>query len=355
MSKPIKNRACLNSDCPLYGKKDGGNIVRGGFICKKRGRTRRYRCNICGSTVAATKGTPYYRLQHSRNAFDQVAAMCVEGVSKSAIARIMKISWNTAARWQERAAAAAKVFNKQMTNGYELTELQLDEIRTFSGSKDDPTWVFTAIVVWSRLWAGTSVGRRTYKNTRLLLTDTLKSGVITAPPFITTDGFEYYARVIRELLPGACIHGQVIKQWRRNRVGSISRSLIAGTPPQLDVAVSRSEDSETINTSFIERLNLTIRRGSSYLQRRTPCHSRRPEHLAAQLELLRCHYNFVRPHRALKFGGVTRTPAMQAGIVSRQLTFRMVFMAVAGFTCFIAVFVDVRCQFDLESELAKAA
>ena len=29
--------------------------------------------------------------------------------------------------------------------------------------------------------------------------------------------------------------------------------------------------------------------------------------------LLRRHYNFVRPHRALKFGQVTRTPAMHAG------------------------------------------
>ena len=36
-----------------------------------------------------------------------------------------------------------------------------------------------------------------------------------------------------------------------------------------------------------------------------------------------------RPHRALKFGKDMLTPAMQAGVVSKRLTFREVFMAVA--------------------------
>jgi IS1 family transposase len=232
--------------------------------------------------------------------------------------------------------------------------LQLDEIRSFSGGKIQPTWVFTAIVVWSRLWVATTVGRRTYKNTYQLLADTLKSSVIHRAPFITTDGFEYYGRAIGELLPGACVHGQVIKQWRKNRVASITRSLRSGMPSQLDAALLNSEDSAIINTSFVERLNLTIRRGSAYLQRKTPCHSRRPERLADQLELLRCYYNFVRPHRALKFGSIMRTPAMQAGIASRSWTFRMIFMA-APFDCSVLTWVCLCPRTGSESALAMAA
>ncbi len=354
MRHTIRNRTCPNTDCRLHGQKDAGNIIRHGFIVTKRGRTRRYRCTACGTTRSSSGGTPYFRLQHSRNAFDHVAAMCVEGVSKSSIARIMKISWNTVARWEERAAAAAREFNKCMTLSYELTELQLDEIRSFSGGKTHPMWIFTSIVVWSRLWAATTVGRRTYKNTYQLLADILKSGVILRAPFITTDGFEYYGRAIRELLPGACIHGQVIKQWRKNRVASITRSLRSGMPNQLDAALMNSEDSEIINTSFVERLNLTIRRGCAYLQRKTPCHSRRPERLADQLELLRCYYNFVRPHRALKFGGITRTPAMQAGITSRPWTFRMIFMA-AHLAGSVLIWVCVSHRTIRQSSLARAA
>ena len=79
-----------------------------------------------------------------------------------------------------------------------------------------------------------------------------------------------------------------------------------------------------MNTSFIERLNLTIRQGSAYLSRRTLAHARSAARLEDHLELLRCHYNFVRPHGALTFGRETRTPAMQAGLATRQLTFREV-------------------------------
>ena len=50
------------------------------------------------------------------------------------------------------------------------------------------------------------------------------------------------------------------------------------------------------------------------------------EKLEDHLELVRCHYNFVRPHRALRFGRETRTPAMQAGLTTRRLTFREVFV-----------------------------
>ena len=40
-----------------------------------------------------------------------------------------------------------------------------------------------------------------------------------------------------------------------------------------------------------------------------------------------CYYNFVRPHGALKFGREIRTPAMQAGLTTRRLTFRDIFLA----------------------------
>jgi hypothetical protein len=57
--------------------------------------------------------------------------------------------------------------------------------------------------------------------------------------------------------------------------------------------------------------------------------------------LLRCYYNFVRPHRALKFGPEIRTPAMQAGLVSKRLSFREVFVAVPERLLFVIVFIEV--------------
>jgi hypothetical protein len=95
-------------------------------------------------------------------------------------------------------------------------------------------------------------------------------------------------------------------------------------------------------SSFIERLNLTIRQGSAYLCKRTICHARWKERLEDHLEFFRCYYNFIRPHRALKLGLEIRTPAMQAGLVSKRLTFRRVFVAVPERILFVIVFIEIK-------------
>jgi hypothetical protein len=103
--------------------------------------------------------------------------------------------------------------------------------------------------------------------------------------------------------------------------------MLIGDAWRFEETLRDSEDSSKLNTSFVERLNLTIRQGSAYLFRRTICHARWKERLEDHLELLRCYYNFVRPHshRALKFGAEMRTPARQAGLATRRLTLREIF------------------------------
>ena len=65
---------------------------------------------------------------------------------------------------------------------------------------------------------------------------------------------------------------------------------------------------------------------------------------SAPIQSARCaaHYNFIRPHRALKFGREMLTPAMQAGLVSRPLTFRDIFTAVAGMFLLVLILIDLR-------------
>ncbi|HKZ39500.1 MAG TPA: hypothetical protein VJ044_00980, partial [Candidatus Hodarchaeales archaeon] len=122
-----------------------------------------------------------------------------------------------------------------------------------------------------------------------------------------------------------------MKKRRNDRIVKVERRMVIGGTWGLQQALRDSEDSSKLNTSFVERLNLTIRQGSAYLFRRTICQARWKERLEDHLELLRCYYNFVRPHRALKFGREVRTPAMQAGLVRRQLMFREIFEAGIAF------------------------
>jgi len=220
-------------------------------------------------------------------------------------------------------------YNDQKLRGVELIVLQADEIRTFAGTKKKPMWIFAAIEVWSRMWISKVVGNRNYRNIKILLDQVIDACQIVNPFIFTTDGFEPYSWAAKSLLDSICLYAQVIKKRRKNRVIKVERRLIIGTKQKMEQLLFESEDSLTINTSFIERLNLTIRQGCAYLERRTACHSRRKDLLANNLALQMCYYNFVRLHSALKFGDETRTPAMQAGLVKKQLSFREIFTTMA--------------------------
>ena len=149
--------------------------------------------------------------------------LSVAGMSRSAIARVEGISWNTADRWVSKASEYASQFNQHMIKGVELIELQADELKTFTSRKARPTWIFTGIKVNSRLWLSTVVGRRSYRNTLTLFNSMLSRGEIGAKPLITTDGFTFYERVIRKLFGDYCVYAQVIKTWRKDRVINMER------------------------------------------------------------------------------------------------------------------------------------
>ena len=239
----MKSLSCANGECPSLGKATAGRIVRHGFYRTKSGRRRRYRCQACGKTFCTNTGTPYHRLQHRRATFDEVAALSVEGLNKSAIARVKQIAWNTVDRWLARAAESCHRFNDRNITGLVVKELQADEIRTIVGSKEGSIWVFATIDVWSRLWPSTVVGRRSYRNTLALFRDVAKRMNLPCFPLVATDGFKFYERVVRRVFGPACLYGQVIKTRRNDRVVRVERRTRIGAAWRWEQALSDSEDS----------------------------------------------------------------------------------------------------------------
>ncbi len=190
---------------------NAGNITGAGSFKTKRGRSQRYGCCACDSTFCRNTGTPYHRLHASRDAFDTVAKMAVEGVGTSAIGRVVGKARTTIERWMEKAQVAAAQFNACNTSGYDLRELQADEIRAAAPKgQDGATWAFTVIEVSSRLWPATVVGCRTSENTARLLSEAAKSAVIEMPPLIASDGFGYYPAAVRRVFGACCVYAQVI-------------------------------------------------------------------------------------------------------------------------------------------------
>src|SRR4029077_11809897 len=122
----MKSLSCPDWRCSRSRKSAAGSIIRHGFYRTRWGKRRRYQCRTCGKTFCSPTRTPYYRLQHRRATFDEIATLSVEGMSKSAIARVKRIAWNTVHRWLERAAAWCRHFNDREINRLSVAELQAE-------------------------------------------------------------------------------------------------------------------------------------------------------------------------------------------------------------------------------------
>ena len=95
------------------------------------------------------------------------------------------------------------------------------------------------------------------------------------------------------------------------QLGKLVVDMATGEVPNDKVVhVSGRPDITKINTSYVERHNLTMRMSMRRFTRLTNAFSKKLENHAAMVALYMYAYNFIKPHRSLK----NATPAMAAGL-----------------------------------------
>ena len=123
-------------------------------------------------------------------------------------------------------------------------------------------------------------------------------------------------------------------QHRRRKLVRVKQVFRLLTGVAFKEALQTLGFSGRVNTAFIERVNLTIRRGVAALARRTWVTALHAPHLEAHLQWWLAYYHFVRPHGSLRVvvqgqAGETsqvrpryrqRTPAMAAGRTTHRWT-----------------------------------
>jgi len=129
------------------------------------------------------------------------------------------------------------------------------------------------------------------------------------------------------------LYAQVKKIHRRRKLVKVERRMLCGEHITLKARLQALGLSGNINTAFIERLNLTIRQGVSFLVRRTWGTAQFSPELELHLEWWRAYYHFSRYHESLRIQFPepvqrkgkqlprryrSRTPAMAAGLASRR-------------------------------------
>jgi len=126
----------------------------------------------------------------------------------------------------------------------------------------------------------------------------------------------------RRVLDTDLYYAQVDKHREGGRVVEVRRRIVFGSTEVITEILGAKQ----INTSYVERDNLTSRQSHGRLVRKTLSHSKQDYYLQCHLDLEDAVFNFVRPHQALR---VTlprpiqgrkwhpRTPAMAAGLTEQ--------------------------------------
>jgi len=136
--------------------------------------------------------------------------------------------------------------------------------------------------------------------------------------------------------PKELMYCKVVKERKNGRVVSVDTEIVFGKKRQIKKRLKSSKVSRHINTTFVERNNLTMRERNRRLTRKTMGFSKRKIPLVESLNLYSALYHFVKPHNGLRIGvnkddqrWIQRTPMMAAGItdhiwtVEELLTFRV--------------------------------
>jgi transposase InsO family protein len=128
------------------------------------------------------------------------------------------------------------------------------------------------------------------------------------------------------------LYAQLVKRYRRRRLASVERRVCLGAPETYRARLQLIGLSGRVQTAFIERLNLTIRRSIAALARRSWSSAQSVSELTLQFDWWRAVYHFARPHASLRQsrGDQTsrrnrsrhraRTPAQAAGLTHRGWT-----------------------------------
>jgi hypothetical protein len=114
-------------------------------------------------------------------------------------------------------------------------------------------------------------------------------------------------------------YAKVCKKRRNGRVIKVVQHVVFGNPKEV-MKLLGADSGGSINTAYIERLNLTIRNSLAIFVRKTMNCSKILKRHTHALDFFHAWYNFVKPHKSLRLEvnqedrrWMQRTPAIAEG------------------------------------------
>jgi len=366
---------CPQSDCAYRGWLKLGNLRANGH--PNGGPWRQFYCTSCKGYFLETHGTLFHGKQAAVERIVRVLACLAEGLGIRATSRVFEVDANTVLQWLVEAAEQLRAFAAYFLCDLHLEQLQLDELyavlrdlkageitndEAIRRLERSPSWVWTAMDPTSKLLVVVDVGSRTLAMAQRVVhqvTEVLAPGCV---PLFLTDGLKEYGTALlthfgqwmhperrqdkgprpqpRWMPLPALLYAQVVKSYRRRRLVGVTHRVVFGT--RLAIEQLLAACGWTINTAFVERLNLDIRQRVAAIGRRVNTLCQGEAGLRDQLVLFQTSHNFVLPHASLRQpllipevtsgrgsvkGWRPCTPAMAAGLTDHVWSLKEVLLS----------------------------
>ena len=331
--------ACLNKECDYFAITDDaihalvGNGKRG-----IRGDIQQFRCQACKVGFTCRRNTPLYYLKIAPDRIEMVLWLMAEGVDTSVLVRYTGHADSTISRWLTRMGNHSELLHNRYFRGLVLTFVQLDELH--AKVRTGVQWLWLAIDPVTKIIPTLHLGGRKQDDAYAVLHDLELRLDDDCVPAFTSDGLRSYfyaitahfgswfrperARTDHWQVDDDLLYGQLVKRKRGYRLSFTITRMLWGSRQAFYQLLTDQGFRKNIQTAFIERVNLTIRRGVAPLMRKTWSLAQSPDHLLLHCEWWRGYYHFVRPHDSLQLRGpglprgrILRTPAMAAGVSER--------------------------------------
>lgn len=250
-----------------------------------------------------------------------------EGASIRATARMFGVSKTTILKLLVEVGEFCAIYQNHRLRNLPCRKVQADELWAFVGAKQrnartpgyGDIWTFVAMCADTKLVLSWLVGHRIAEHATLFMKDVASR--LSHRVQLTTDGHHMYLSAVASAFQYDVDYAMLVKAY-----GTVPEAERRYSPPiclgATKTWVMGQPVQKDVSTSYVERVNLSIRMGSRRFTRLTNGFSKKVENHAHAVALHFFVANFCRSHMTLTKAakGLHTSPAMAAGLTDRVWT-----------------------------------
>lgn len=323
---------CPRKSCPHY-QSTSNKISKDGTFTVKSDPVRRqmFYCHGGEHRFSETAYSDLFGKHGSFKEYEQTAKLSTYGLSTDQIADVLEKDTRTISQWQKALGQKCQrlhIFLCLMI-GINILFLQMDELWSYIKNKGHQLWCFVALESQTKFWIAFELGSRTTHTANRLVSQMKRLGRWSSDTIlrVTTDKLSAYKNALQTYMAGTIpyVYLQIVKTRVKRRLVTVKKFFVRGA--------SQDFPSKTQNTSFIERLNLTLRQKISFLKRKTLGYCKNKTNFTLVLWINLFNYNYCQFHKSLRVDLTHKpsklkkryqhiTPAMKIGLTKCKLNWK---------------------------------